>query len=77
VSMKRSAQIETTRERLQTYLAEEREDTMLAALRHWIEDPLKPRTKNGSFRLNPILLLLAVLIMFSAGTFLLFTFGHS
>jgi hypothetical protein len=73
--MRRSPQIEAICERLQGYVAQEREDTILASLRHWTEDPLKPRTANGGFRLNPILLLLAVLITFSAGTFLYFSFG--
>jgi hypothetical protein len=73
--MRRSPQIETMRERLQSYVAQAREDTILASLRHWTEDPLKPRTENGSFRLNPILLLLAVLATFSAGAFLYFSFG--
>ena len=73
--MRPSAQIETMRERLQSYLAQEREDTIRVLLRHWTEDPLKPRTENGSFRLNPILLLLAVLATFSAGAFLYFSFG--
>jgi hypothetical protein len=76
VSMKRNPQIETMRERLQSYFAQEREDTILASLRHWTEDPLKPRTENGSFRLNPILLLLAGLATFSAGAFLFFSLGH-
>jgi hypothetical protein len=75
VTMRRSPQIETLRERLQSYVAQAREDTILASLRHWTEDPLKPRTENGSFRLNPILLLLAVLATFSAGAFLYFSFG--
>jgi hypothetical protein len=75
VTMRRSPQIETMRERLQSYVAQAREDTILASLRHWTEDPLKPRTENGSFRLNPILLLLAVLATFSAGAFLYFSFG--
>jgi len=74
--MKRNPQIETMRERLQSYFAQEREDTILASLRHWTEDTLKPRTENGSFRLNPIVLLLAVLITFSTGAFLFFSFGH-
>lgn len=74
--MKRSPQIETMRERLQSYLAQEREDSTLASLRHWTEDPLKSRTENGGFRLNPILLLLAVLITFSVGAFLFFSFVH-
>lgn len=75
MTMRRSPQIETMRERLQSYVAQAREDTILASLRHWTEDPLKPRTENGSFRLNPILLLLAVLATFSAGAFLYFSFG--
>jgi hypothetical protein len=75
VSMKRSPQIETKRERLQSCLAQEREDTILASLRRWTEDPLKPRKENGSFRLNPLLLLLAGLATFSAGTFLYFSWG--
>jgi hypothetical protein len=74
--MKRNPQIETMRERLQSYFAQEREDTILASLRHWTEDPLKPRTENGSFRLNPILLLLAGLATLSAGAFLFFSLGH-
>jgi hypothetical protein len=69
--MKRNPQIETMRE---SYFAQEREDTILASLRHWTEDPLKPRTENDGVRLNPILLLLAVLITFSAGSFLFFSF---
>jgi hypothetical protein len=74
--MKRNPQIETMRERLQSYFAQEREDTILASLPHWTEDPLKPRMENGSFRLNPILLLLAGLATFSAGAFLFFSLGH-
>jgi len=73
--MRRSPQSEILRERLQSYLAQEREDTVLASLRHWTEDPLKPRTENGSFRLNPVLLLLAVLATFTAGTFMYFSLG--
>ena len=64
------------RERLQGYVAQEREDTILGSLQRWTEDPLKPRTENGSFRLNPILLLLAGLATFSAGAFLFFSLGH-
>ena len=72
--MKRSPQIETMRERFQSYLAQEREDSTLASLRHWTEDPLRPRNEKGGFRLTPLLLLLAVLLTFSVGTFLFFSF---
>jgi hypothetical protein len=74
--MRRSPQIETMRERLQSYLAQEHEDAVLASLRRWMEDTLKPRTDNGGFRWNPILLLLAVLITLSTGVLLFFSFVH-
>lgn len=39
----------------------------------WIEDPLRPRTKQGKFRINPILVLLLSLAALAAGTCLFFT----
>jgi hypothetical protein len=74
--MRPNSQTEAMRYRLQSYLNDGREDTVLAVLRRVIEDPLRPRNEMGGFRLNPILLLLAVLITFSAGAFLFFSFGH-
>jgi hypothetical protein len=62
------------RYRLQSYLDDGREDTVLASLKRVIEDPLRPRKEMGEPRLNPILLLLAVLITFSVGAFLFFSF---
>jgi hypothetical protein len=38
-----------------------------------IEDPLKPKTKEGKLRVNPILLLLAVLALLATGTFVFFS----
>jgi hypothetical protein len=38
-----------------------------------IEDPLKPQTKEGRLRINPILVLLASLAMMAASTFLFFS----
>jgi hypothetical protein len=72
--MTRNEQTEKVRERVRGYLEQNPEESLLAALWRTIEDPLKPRNENGQFRLNPILLLLAVLITFSACTFLLFSF---
>ena len=72
--MRPNSQTEAMRYRLQSYLNDGREDTFLAVLRRVIEDPLRPRNEMGGFRLNPILLLLAVLITFSVGTFLFFSF---
>ena len=72
--MRPSSQTEAMRYRLQSHLNDGREGTVLALLRRVIEDPLRPRNEMGGFRLNPILLLLAVLITFSVGTFLFFSF---
>jgi hypothetical protein len=74
--MRPNSQTEAMRYRLQSYFNDGREDTVLAVLRRVIEDPLKPRNEMGGFRLNPILLLLALLITFSAGSFLFFGFVH-
>ena len=39
----------------------------------WIEDPMKPKTTAGKLRINPILLLLALLAVIAMGTFLFFS----
>jgi hypothetical protein len=73
--MKENAQVERTRERLREVYAQDPEARLLANLLRRVEDPLKPRTENGRFRLNPILLLLAVILALAGGTFLFFSFG--
>ena len=47
------------------------------ALLIWLEDPLKPRDEHGHFRVNPILLLLAIVLALVFGTFLLFSVVRS
>ena len=42
-------------------------------LLRWIEDPLKPKSRTGSLRIHPMLLLLAAVGMMAAGTFLVFS----
>jgi hypothetical protein len=44
------------------------------ALLRLVEDPLKPRDEGGLFRVNPILLLLALVLALALGTFLLLSF---
>jgi hypothetical protein len=43
----------------------------------WVEDPLKPRDEHGRFRVNPILLLLAIVCALVFGTFLFFSLAQS
>ena len=70
-------QTEQMRERLRQFYAQDIEEGLIAKLLRRVEDPLKPRTENGGFRLNPILLLLAAILALAAGTFLSFGFGGS
>jgi len=59
--MKRKVEVEESRQRLETFLAQDNQESLGATLLRCIEDPLRPRTRNGRFRLNPTLLLLGVL----------------
>jgi hypothetical protein len=43
------------------------------ALLIWLEDPLKPQEEHGRFRVNPILLLLAIVLALVFGVCLLFS----
>jgi hypothetical protein len=73
--MKRSEQAERMRMRLQGFRAQDPEERLLSSLVRLIEDPLRPRTEDGRFRLNPILLLLAAILALAVGTFLVLSFG--
>ena len=39
----------------------------------WVEDPLKPRNEHGRLRVNPILVLLAIVFALVFGIFLAFS----
>lgn len=68
-------QTERMCERLRQFYTQDIEERLFVSLLRRVEDPLKPRTENGGFRLNPILLLLAAVLALAAGTFLSFSFG--
>ena len=61
-------------ERLQRYHAANRQEGLADTVRCWIEDPVKPRTNEGKPRINPILVLLAAIVVLAGGTFLFFSF---
>ena len=73
--MKEHALAGQMRERLRQFYAQDIEENLFASLLRRVEDPLKPRTEDGGFRLNPILFLLAAILVLAAGTFLSFSFG--
>jgi hypothetical protein len=62
--------------RFRRFDLETRQEQLLDTLRRRIEDPLRPKTNQGSFRINPILVLLAILALLAGGTFLLFSLVH-
>ncbi|HET9281205.1 MAG TPA: hypothetical protein VFR24_04520 [Candidatus Angelobacter sp.] len=61
------------RHRLAIYLEPDGWNNLTAALGRLIEDPIRPRTDRGRFRVSPILLLLAVLSAFSLVVVLYFS----
>ncbi len=61
--------------RLQGFHAQDPEERLLSSLVRLTEDPLRPRTEDGRFRLNPVLLLLAAILALAVGTFLVLSFG--
>ena len=59
--------------RLREFHAMDRREQLGEGLRRMIEDPLKPKTNKGNLRINPILVLLAVMALLAGGTFLFFS----
>ena len=50
-----------------------REERLGDILLHWIEDPLRPKTNTGNLRINPVLVLLAAMVLLTLATFLFFS----
>jgi hypothetical protein len=59
--------------RRRTFHAASRQEPLRDTLLRWIEDPLKPRTDSGSLRINPTVLLLAVMAALAGATFVFFS----
>jgi hypothetical protein len=70
--MKHTEQIATVAH-LRSFHANNQGERLGAALRRWIEDPVKPKTDKGNFRINPILVLLTAMAVLAGGTFLFFS----
>ena len=62
--------------RLRSFHAKDHEERLAAALRHWIADPVRPKTDKGNLRVNPLLILLTVMAALTGGTFLFFSLGQ-
>ena len=71
--MKQDKDILGVVERLRSFHAANNAERLRDCSLRWIEDPLKPRTAAGNFRVNPILVLLVSLGVMATGTFLFFS----
>lgn len=70
--MKDQEQIAMTA-RLRSFHSGNGKEPLGDALRRWIEDPVKPMTDKGNRRINPILVLLAMMALLAGSTFLFFS----
>jgi hypothetical protein len=75
--MKANAQLGEMHDWLIDFHMQNPKERFCDALLRLVEDPLKPRDEQGRFRLNPILLLLALVLALALGTFLLLSFVQS
>ena len=72
--MKDNGQISIQIARLRELHAKDQRERLGEVLRRMIADPLKPKTDKGNFRINPIVVLLALMALLAGGTFLFFSF---
>jgi len=63
-------------ERLSKFLTDDPEDRFWGDIIRRLEDQLKPRTSDGRFRVNPLLLILGSVALVSVGIFLFFSYGQ-
>lgn len=62
--------------RLSGFLRAHPEESISGHLVKVVQDPLKPVTKNGRLRVNPLLLILTTIMVFAVAFFLFFSFGQ-
>lgn len=71
--MKGNENVSAVADQLREFHWTDREERIGSIMLRLIEDPLKPETRAGRLRINPILVLLAALAVMAAGTFLFFS----
>ena len=75
--MKANAQLGEMHDRLTDFHRQNPREGLGDVLLMWVEDPLKPRDEHGRLRVNPILLLLAIVFALVFGIFLVFSMVQS
>lgn len=74
--MKKDEQISAMVKRLRELRAADRGEGIRDSVLRWIEDPLKPKTKDGKLRVNPILVLFAAMALLATGASVFFSLVH-
>jgi len=75
--MKANAQLGEMHDRLIDCYMQNPKERLGDVLLMWVEDPLKPRDEHGRLRVNPIVLLLAIVFALVFGIFLVFSMVQS
>jgi hypothetical protein len=75
--MKANTQLGEMHDRLIDFHLRNRKERIGDVLLMWVEDPLKPRDEHGRLRVNPILLLLAIVFALVFGISLVFNMVQS
>jgi hypothetical protein len=75
--MKADSQLGEMHDRLMDFHRQNLREGLGNELLLYIEDPLKPRDEHGRFRVNPVLLLLAIVFALVFGIFLVFSMVQS
>jgi hypothetical protein len=75
--MKADAQLGEMHDRLVDFHRQNPREGLGDVLLMWVEDPLKPRDEHGRLRVNPIVLLLAIVFALVFGIFMVFSMVQS
>ena len=75
--METNAQLDEMHDRVVNFYMQNSSEHLCDALLRLVQNPLKPRDEHNRFRVNPILLLLAIVFALVCGTFLFFSMVRS
>jgi hypothetical protein len=75
--MEANAQLDEMHDRVINFYMQNSNERLCDVLVRLVEAPLTPRDEHGRFRVNPILLLLAIVFALVCGTFLFFSMVQS
>ncbi len=75
--MEANAQLDEMHDRVVNFYVQNSSERLCNAFLRLVQNPLKPRDEHNRFRVNPILLLLAIVFALVFGMFLFFSMVQS